>query len=439
MKFATTTTPNSLTMTLKPRACPIGMRQRTPLKLAQSQRKTRTGPLHLRFVTPAHHFCGITRPLAYAVGLFIIGPLSEVFGRVIILQSANLFYLVFNTACGFAKSKQQMMAIRFLSGLGGSAPQAIGGGVLSDLWKKEERGRGLSLYNLLTFLGPSLRPLAGGYLTKYITWRWVFWCVSIADTFIQIVASLFLNETYYPAILRKKCLKLQKEIGNMELHTKRMGPDKTIPKLLQKAIVRPFIMLFTQPALQAMALYRTYGYGLMYLVLSTFPYVFEEQYDIDVGSASLSYLSLGVGFIIGLQISGPLQDRLYAYLKSHTIDPSSSLHALWHTFCHRRVNDAEQGDSEPLTPSVALPPPKRTATTTHDPSQGVPEHRVPLCLPFGLFIPIGLLIYGWSAHAHTHWIVPNIGASIFCIGLVVSPYNTQYIHLTSPSHLLLPT
>ena len=42
-------------------------------------------------------------------------------------------------------------------------------------------------------------------------------------------------------------------------------------KILMKALVRPFIMLTTQPALQAMALFRGYQYGLMYLVFATFP------------------------------------------------------------------------------------------------------------------------------------------------------------------------
>jgi MFS family permease len=63
--------------------------------------------------------------LAYAIGPFLLGPLSEIFGRVVVLQCANIWFLIFNTACGFAQSKDQMMAFRFLSGLGGSAPQAV--------------------------------------------------------------------------------------------------------------------------------------------------------------------------------------------------------------------------------------------------------------------------------------------------------------------------
>lgn len=65
--------------------------------------------------------------LAYAVGPLILGPLSEIYGRVVVLQLSNLFYLAWNLGCGFAQNKGQLMAFRFMSGLGGSAPLAIGG------------------------------------------------------------------------------------------------------------------------------------------------------------------------------------------------------------------------------------------------------------------------------------------------------------------------
>lgn len=60
------------------------------------------------------------------------GPLSELYGRVIVLQLTNLIYMVFNLGCGLAQTQEQLVAFRFLAGLGGSAPLAIGGGVLTD-------------------------------------------------------------------------------------------------------------------------------------------------------------------------------------------------------------------------------------------------------------------------------------------------------------------
>lgn len=263
-----------------------------------------------------------------------------------------------------------------------------------------------------------------GYITLHTTWRWIFWATSITDTLIQILAFLFLDETYHPAILAKICKQKRLETGNDRLHTKWQTPDKTFGQIFRKAMVRPFLMLTTQPALQAMALYRAYGYGVMYLLLSTFPQVFREQYGQDIGTASLHYISLGIGFVVGLQISGPMQDKTYRYLKERAIDPCTSLRSVMRVSLRQysAIADSEQALPLPDDTTVTnlFPPPKRSYTTTSHPSTGIPEHRIPLCLPFGLLIPVGLLIYGLSAGARTHWIVPNIGAAIFCIGLIVT-------------------
>lgn len=63
--------------------------------------------------------------LAFSVGPFITSPLSEMYGRILVLQGSNGFFFVFNTACGFAKTDGQMLAFRFLSGIGGCAAQSV--------------------------------------------------------------------------------------------------------------------------------------------------------------------------------------------------------------------------------------------------------------------------------------------------------------------------
>jgi hypothetical protein len=99
-----------------------------------------------------------------------------------------------------------------------------------------------------------------------MSWRWIFWIVSMADAVVQILAFLFLRETYAPKILATKKKMLQRETHNQTLYTEYDEPDRTFLQLLRKNLVRPFRMLFTQPAIQAVALYRGYQYGLMYLV-----------------------------------------------------------------------------------------------------------------------------------------------------------------------------
>ncbi|KAG8939066.1 hypothetical protein FRC03_006593 [Tulasnella sp. 419] len=80
-----------------------------------------------------------------------------------------------------------MLAFRFLAGLGGSAPLAIGGGTIGDLFTPENRGKALSVYTLAPLTGPALGPVMGGWIAQNTSWRWVFYATSIADGVIQIL------------------------------------------------------------------------------------------------------------------------------------------------------------------------------------------------------------------------------------------------------------
>jgi MFS family permease len=88
-----------------------------------------------------------------------LGPLSETYGRVLVLQSSNVLYLLCNLGCGLARTESQIITFRFLAGLGGSAPLAIGGGVVSDLFTAEQRGRHIAIYSLKPLFGPAIGPI----------------------------------------------------------------------------------------------------------------------------------------------------------------------------------------------------------------------------------------------------------------------------------------
>ncbi|KAI4595676.1 hypothetical protein KJ359_006665 [Pestalotiopsis sp. 9143b] len=307
--------------------------------------------------------------LAYAVGPLFLGPLSEIYGRVIVLQLSNLLFLAFNLGCGLATSKNQMLTFRFLSGLGGSAPLALGAGLLSDLFDFHERGKAVSIYSLAPLLGPAIGPIAGGFIVEKVSWRWIFHVTTIVDAIVQVAGFFLLQETYPPVLLDRKKRLLVKETGNLNFYTGFNRPHRTIWKTLRISLTRPFVLLGTQPIIQVLAVYVAYLFGLMYLLLSTFPKLWEDRYDESISIAGLNYVSLGLGFFLGTQICAPLQDRIFRKLKS-------------------RNNGV-----------------------------GKPEFRVPLMVPAALMVPIGLFLYGWAAQAHTHWIVPNLGTTVAAAGI----------------------
>ena len=94
--------------------------------------------------------------LATAFGPLLIGPLSEIYGRATILHFSNVWFLVWNIVCGFARTKATLIAARFLAGFGASAIYALAGGVLGDIWRPEQRGKSLGVYLLIPLLGAAV-------------------------------------------------------------------------------------------------------------------------------------------------------------------------------------------------------------------------------------------------------------------------------------------
>lgn len=189
----------------------------------------------------------------------------------------------------------------------------IGNGVLADTWSKEERGKGQSLYGVLTWIAPCVAPICGAYISTAVNWRWIFFATSIFTVFVQITAFFFLSETFAPAILAKKAKIVRKAMKGIRpdiVVRTEYETDDRFTEILRKRMRLPFIMMFTHPATQAPAIYRAYLYGVMYLMLSTFPLVFEGVYKMTVGIASLNYLSLCLGLMIGLAICHPLIDEV---------------------------------------------------------------------------------------------------------------------------------
>ena len=226
----------------------------------------------------------------------------------------------------------------------------------------------------MPMLGPAIGPICGGFITEGTTWRWVFYATSIADAVIQVIGIFFLTETYPPKILYRKAQRLRKETGNNILRTEFEPADGKHHHLrtISTALVRPFRLITTQPIVQVLAIYQAFIYGVMYLVLSTFPGLWTNVYHQSIGMSGLNYISMAIGFFIGAQSAGRANDFIYKRLSA------------------------------------------KSPTKT-----GRPEFRTPLLVPGSLLIPMGLFIYGWTAQYHTHWIGPNIGVCLFSIGGIV--------------------
>lgn len=315
--------------------------------------------------------------LAYAVGPLFLGPLSEIYGRSKVTQVSNMFFFVWNLGCGFAQTKTQLLIFRFLAGLGGSTPLAVGAGVLADVWKAEERGKAIALYSLAPLMGPVIGPVAGAWIAEKSTWRWVFFSTCIFDIFVQGLGLVFLRESFAPVLLEWKAEKIRKgtdpEKGGRNVRTvfEKSG-IRSWQHIFGKALVRPFTLFVREPIVQIVAVYMAFIYGVFYLYLTTIPTIFREVYHQSTGVAGLHYIALGIGLGISSQTNARYMDRIYKYLKER------------------------------------------------NGGVGEPEFRVPSMVPGSIILPIGLLLTGWCAQKGIHWVVTDIGIAFVGAGMILN-------------------
>ena len=129
----------------------------------------------------------LTLPVAvflvgYIFGPIIFGPLSESYGRRVILLISFLVYTLFTLACALAPDWPAFLIFRFIVGIGAAAPPTILGGLFADIYPGAvNRGRAVMLLALMTNLGPLTGPIVSGFMAEK-GWKWMFWISLILTT-----------------------------------------------------------------------------------------------------------------------------------------------------------------------------------------------------------------------------------------------------------------
>lgn len=87
--------------------------------------------------------------LGFASGPIIFGPISELFGRKIVLIISCFGYICFTFAVASGKDLQTIMLCRFFAGFVGGAPLAVAPGVLTDLFQPKDRPRTITIFPMV--------------------------------------------------------------------------------------------------------------------------------------------------------------------------------------------------------------------------------------------------------------------------------------------------
>jgi len=217
----------------------------------------------------------------------------------------------------------------------------------------------------------------------------MFWSTSAFQGVMTIVSFFAFHETYPQLILRRRAEKKRSETGDQRYVTaaERQYAGISPINAISRSLTRPLRLLLFHPIVQLISVLSALNYGMLYIILATFSDLWVVAYGQPVDISGLHYIAVALGEIAGSQISGYVMDTIYTKLKT-------------------RAGDA-----------------------------GRPEYHIPMMLPGAILAPVGLLIYGWAAQTHKHWIVVDVGMFIATFGLQIAGMPKQaYIIDSYPEH-----
>lgn len=116
-----------------------------------------------------------------AAGTVVSGPLSDHFGRRVVMFVGFGVYALGATLAATSPSLTWLVASRFLWGLGASGPRVVTMAVVRDTFEGERMARAMSLVMAVFILVPIFAPTIGALVVSVSSWRWLFvLCVAVA-------------------------------------------------------------------------------------------------------------------------------------------------------------------------------------------------------------------------------------------------------------------
>ncbi len=131
---------------------------------------------------------------AYAIANVIVIPmtswLSKQFGRKNYFAASIIIFTVASFLCGNATNIWELVAFRFIQGMGGGALLVTAQTIITESYPTEKRGMAQAIYGMGVIVGPTLGPPLGGYFVDHFTWPFIFYInipIGIIATILTIL------------------------------------------------------------------------------------------------------------------------------------------------------------------------------------------------------------------------------------------------------------
>jgi EmrB/QacA subfamily drug resistance transporter len=125
-------------------------------------------PLHLSFAVTAYL-------ISLAVFIPISGWIADRFGPRRVFCWAIAIFTASSALAGLSFNLPMMVAMRIVQGFGGALMTPVGRLILVRSFPKDQLYAAMAFVSIPALVAPTVGPIVGGFITTYISWRWIFY------------------------------------------------------------------------------------------------------------------------------------------------------------------------------------------------------------------------------------------------------------------------
>jgi DHA1 family bicyclomycin/chloramphenicol resistance-like MFS transporter len=216
-----------------------------------------------------------------AIGQFVIGPLSDRFGRRAPVMIGLLVHIVASLLCIAVMDVVPLIALRVIQGVGNAAAGVTAMAIIRDRLTGSEASAVLSRLMLVIGVAPMLAPTIGGAIAQTWGWRAVFVFLALFGVVLLGIVWKFMPETLPPA--------------NRLTST--------------RAVATSYKVLVKDPTFLAFALLPGLTMAAVFSYVAASPFVIRVGYGLTESQFALLFAVVGLGLVIGSQANATLVRR----------------------------------------------------------------------------------------------------------------------------------